>query len=45
MYMVMDKVKLGSDTVDPDDFVRRAGQSAGSKREGGEVGDADVQHY
>jgi nitrous oxide reductase accessory protein NosL len=31
MYMVMDKVKLGSDTIDPEDFVRRPGQMAGPK--------------
>ena len=32
MYMTMDKVKLGSDTVDPLDFVRRPGQMMGPKK-------------
>lgn len=32
MLMTMDKVKLGSDTVDPRDFVKRPGQMMGPKR-------------
>jgi|WetSurMetagenome_2_1015567.scaffolds.fasta_scaffold147989_2 hypothetical protein len=31
MVMAMDKVKLGSNTVDPSDFVRRPGQKSGPK--------------
>ena len=32
MHMTMDKVKLGSDSVDPLDFVRRPGQMMGPKK-------------
>lgn len=32
MHMVMDKVKLGSDSVDPLDFVRQPGQMMGPKQ-------------
>jgi hypothetical protein len=32
MYMTMDKVKLGTKSVDPDDFVRRPGQMMGPKK-------------
>lgn len=32
MYMKMDKVKEGSNTVDPDDFVKRPGQMMGPKK-------------
>jgi len=32
MYMVMDQVKLGSDSVDPDDFIKRPGQKKGPKK-------------
>ena len=32
MHMTMDRVKLGSDSIDPLDFVRRAGQMMGPKK-------------
>jgi nitrous oxide reductase accessory protein NosL len=32
MYMVMDEVKLGSNSEDPDDFIKRPGQKMGPKK-------------